>query len=60
MKKLLVPALALGLAFVLANTASANMFDCLCKKDNCCEPKKCCEPKPCCPKPACKPRTEQS
>lgn len=61
MKRLLVPALAVGIAMVFASSASAgHLFDKLCHRD-CGDPcKPACEPckpacKPCCPKPACKP-----
>ena len=57
MKRLLVVALALGLAVTFAGTASAGLMDKLCHRDNGCDPcKPKCEPcKPACPKPACDP-----
>ena len=52
MKRMLVPALALGMAFALAKPAWAgHLFDGLRHGDGCCE-----QPcKPACPKPACEP-----
>ena len=58
MKRLLVPALALGLAMVLANAAWAGLFDEPSHPGDCCKPKcSLCKPKckPHCPKPCCKP-----
>ncbi len=51
MKRLIVPALALGLAIAFATPASAGLWDHDGGKGNCCEP---CKPK--CPKPVCKPK----
>jgi hypothetical protein len=60
MKRLVVPALAFGLAIVLANAAWAGLFDEPSQPGGCCEPckpkcskPKCCKPR--CPKPCCKP-----